>query len=129
MIHSKGKKNQQPITFSQFLQICEPQTQFIKGLNILFESVSVILLTVIVLGQKLDFLNPKSQNKPWVCNSFADQSERNPCETKSEFHTALFFSIVFRDTMDQQKFVSSCSYTIPHSKISHHLAKIIRVIN
>lgn len=89
MIHSKKKTNpNSQLTLSQFLQICEPQGltnlwAFIKGLNIFFESASVILLIVRELGPKLDFLNPKSQNETWVCNSFADQSEMNPCEMKS----------------------------------------------
>jgi len=94
---SNKNQHSSQLAFSQFLQICEPQTRLIKGLNIFFESGSVILMIVILLGSKLDFLNPKCQNETWVCNSFADQSEMNPCEMKSSFHTT-FFSVLCLET-------------------------------
>lgn len=69
------------LTFSQFLQICEPQPWFIKGLNIFFERVLLNLL--IFVEPKLDFLNSKRQNETWARNSFTKWSEMSLCEIKS----------------------------------------------
>lgn len=63
-----------------------------------------------MLGTKLGILNPKSKNE--TRNSFPEQTEMNPCDMKSWFHTDLFFQSFGHRHHKYQKFLSLCTYTI-----------------